>query len=142
MKINIFKIALSLVVILSSCSKDDDTSSSKINGTWEVVSYETRQGNLEWEASSEICRLDDVEEYESNGDWTKYDGTNQCSAGTGITTGTWKLKANNTKIVYTYDDYSGEYESTVEQLTDNIMVISWSAGDLNNTQYRVTYSKN
>lgn len=137
---------LTLLVLVSllfiACDKDtDDSAISPIIGTWEITNYETRIGNDSWKPVGEDCKLDDTEEYESNGRWTLYDGVNQCEAGTGITQGTWKLKASNTKIVYTYDGYSGEYESTVEELTENSLILSWSTGDINNTQYRTTYKK-
>lgn len=132
-----------LSISLISCSKDDDSAvSSPIVGSWEVISYETRQGSGNWQNANQPCRLDDTEEYASNGEWTKYDGTNQCAAGTGITLGTWELRANNTKIVYTYDGVPGEYESTIELLDEENLIISFSSGDLNNTQFRVTYVKN
>src|SRR5690554_3153271 len=137
------KLALLASIVFISCEKntDDNTEESPIVGTWNVVNYESRIGNGDWSFIGEDCRLDDVEEYESNGRWAFYDGTNQCEAGTGIMAGTWKLKASNTKIVYTYDGYSGEYESTVEELTENSLILSWSTGDINNTQYRTTYKK-
>lgn len=126
-----------------SCSEDEENNTkSEIVGTWQVTSYETRQGSGNWQDAGQACRLDDTEEYESNGQWTKYDGTNQCASGTGITTGTWKLEANDTKVVYTYDGVPGEYESTVELLSEGSLIVSFSTGDVANTQYRVTYVKN
>lgn len=130
-----------LAVLLTGCKKEDENNISPIVGTWHVVAYETRAGNANWTTSVGTCRLDDIEEYEANGRWTLYDGTDQCEAGTGITRGTWELRASNTKIVYTYDAFDGEYESTVEELSDSRLVISWSAGDLDNTQYRLTFRK-
>jgi len=132
-----------LLITISSCNKDEtEAVQSPLIGTWQVITYETRQGSGSWQNANQPCRLDDTEEYASNGKWTKYDGTNQCASGTGITLGTWELRANNTKIVYTYDGAPGEYESTVELLNEETLVVSFSSGDLNNTQFKVTYSKN
>ena len=134
---------LFIVTSLFSCSKDDNSAvASPIVGSWEVISYETRQGTGSWQNANQACRLDDIEDYASNGDWTKYDGTNQCAAGTGITRGTWELKANNSKVVYTYEGVPGEYESTIELLDEETLIVSFSAGDLDNTQFKVTYAKN
>lgn len=142
MKLLKLYILLFASALLFSCG-DDDSSENKspITGTWKTVSYETREGAGEWEPTDEACRLDDTEEYKADGSWTKYDGTNQCSAGTGIIKGTWALTASDTKIVYTYDGFEGEYESTVEQLSEQALIITSSAGDLDNTQYRATYIK-
>lgn len=133
-------ITMLLTLLLFGCGKEEDAQ-SPIIGTWQVVSYETRTGGGSWSPSPETCRLDDTEEYAASGRWTRYDGTDQCSAGTGILSGTWKLRASDTKIVYTYDGFGDEYESTVEELSATRLIISWSAGDVKNTQYRTTLIK-
>lgn len=132
-------ICLFIILTITSCEKDEDI--SPIVGTWRVTAYETRQGSGSWQSTGEACRLDDTEEYNANGRWAKYEGANQCVIGTGITRGTWRLTAANTRIVYTYDDYAGEYESTVEQLTSGSLIISWSAGNQAGTQFRVRFTK-
>lgn len=127
---------------LNSCKKDKEEE-KPIVGTWKVISHETRQGNeVTWQPAGEPCKLDNTEVYEADGKWTLYEGTKQCSQGTGVMKGTWKLAASDTKVVYTYDGVSGEYESSVEELNANKLVLTNSAGDLNNTQYRTVYTKN
>jgi hypothetical protein len=125
-------------VLLSGCKKDDK---SLIEGTWFRVKLEERTGNNQWQVNSQSCKLDDVEVYEKGGGWTFYAGPNQCSPGTGVIAGTWELRASDTKVVFTYDNAVGEYESTVEVLTEESLVLTNSAGDLSNTQYRSTYTK-
>jgi hypothetical protein len=136
---------LYLLFILSvfSCEKSKDPSSeSPIVGTWKIVAYESRQNSSPtWSDAGEPCKLDDTEEYSANGNWVRYDGNYQCGGSTGVVRGRWALRASNTKVVYTYDDFAGEYESTVDELSASTLVLSWAAGDINGTQYRATYRK-
>lgn len=138
MKTYLFLLLFFSGLMFTSCSKEEHA----IVGSWKVIAYETRSNTSpNWEASSETCRLDDTEQYDADGRWTRYDGTNQCSAGTGILKGTYTIQANNTKIIYQYDDFEGEYESTIESLTNDEFVISWSAGTTDNLQFRATFKR-
>jgi hypothetical protein len=113
-----------------------------IMGTWKQTNSESRIGTAPWQVAGDVaCRADNTEEYASDGSWTLYDGTNQCGSGTGIVRGTWRLEAADTKVIYTYAQYSGEYEATIEQLTDRDLVLSHSTGDVAGTQTRSTYVK-
>lgn len=131
-------------VFLFSCSDDSDekdtSGNSKITGVWKKTKEESRQGNAAWEDVTEDCDLDDTEEYEAGGDWALYPGTVTCGSAN-VITGSWVLKANGTKVVFSYDAFEGEFESTVEELTDTKMVLTHSAGDVDDTQYRDTYTK-
>ena len=140
MRKHLLLLLLPLVFALG-CNKDDDekTPPHKIVGTWRVTKVETRLSGQDWQNTDEICRLDNTEEYKANGAWTQYDGTDQCGAGTGITNGTWKLAASDTKVIYTYNGVPGEYESTVEQLTGTTMVLSFSTGATDGEHTRPTY---
>lgn len=136
-------VTLTLAFVATSCSKDDDSSSSTKNNlqtSWIKDKVETRTNDGAWQDITTSCNLDDVEEYESNSDWTLYPGTNLCNSES-VTTGSWSLRANNTKIIYTYDGISGEYESSIETITENVLILTQNVGDLNNTQFRFTYSK-
>lgn len=136
---------LALLMVSFSCSKDKDDPIilpiSDIVGTWNKVSTETRTENTEWVADNRSCLTDDTEEFRINGTWSSYDGTSQCNPGSGVQNGTWTLTAGNTKVVFTYDGFSGSYESTVTQLNANTMVLTYSSGDIAGTQNRITYSK-
>ncbi|PZR21116.1 MAG: hypothetical protein DI539_08970 [Flavobacterium psychrophilum] len=134
---------LFIVIPMVSCSDDDgkdSSGSSEIVGVWKKTKEETRQGSEAWEDVTEDCDLDDTEEYEADGDWALYPGTVTCG-GAAVINGTWSFRANKTKVVYTYDGFEGEYESTVESLTANKLVLTHSSGDVEDTQYRDTYTK-
>ncbi|MHA3788623.1 lipocalin family protein [Flavobacterium hauense] len=135
---------LLIAVAVVSCSDDsdekDDTGNSEIVGVWKKTKEEARQGNEAWEDVTEDCDLDDTEEYEAGGDWTLYPGTVTCGSAN-VIKGSWELKANNTKVVYSYDEFEGEFESNIEELTNTKMVLTHSSGDIDDTQYRDTYVK-
>jgi len=132
-------IILIAVIAFFSCSKDEET--KPIVGTWQKNKVEKKINSGNWSVVSLPCQQDDTEEYSANGTWVLYDGANQCSPGSGITNGTWRLSASDTKVVYTYSGIPGEYESTVESITDSQMILIQSVGDINNTQIRYSYAK-
>lgn len=138
-----FIATLILALVATSCSKDDDSGSSvkkNLEASWTKDKVETRINDGSWQNITATCNLDDVEEYQSNNDWTLYPGTNLCNSES-VTTGSWSLRANDTKIIYTYDGFSGEYESSIETITENVLILTQNVGDLNNTQFRFSYSK-
>ena len=132
---------LAAFFLFAGCRKEDQKPENHLLGTWQKTKLESKTATTNWKEMSQPCQLDDLEEYRPNGDWTLFDGANQCSASTGIMRGTWRQEASNTKIVYTYDGYGGEYESTVEELSENKMVLVQSTGQLNGQQIRYTYQK-
>lgn len=133
------------ITLFFSCS-DPDEDVSPIQGSWNLVAWDIKTENppSDWSPKGEDCRLDDIEEYQPNGTWVKYDGSHQCAGGNGIGIyrGTWRLTANNSKVIYTYAEAQGEYESTVETLTATTMVLTFASGTVDGTQNRVTYTKN
>lgn len=136
--------SLTLLVVLTisslffGCKKKEERF---IEGTWKRVKIESRVGSSSWQDVTEACNLDDTEEYTESGNWTFYDGTNQCNAGTGIMTGTWEFAADNSKIIYKYTGIPGEYESTIESIEKKKLVLTFSSGDLEGTQFKYTYEK-
>lgn len=130
-------ICISLILI-TSCKKEGI---DLIEGTWHRTKLESRIGSGAWQDETLQCQLDNIEIYEKGGVWKAYDGTNQCSPGNGITTGTWKLTASDTKVIYTYDDYAGEYESTVEELTENSLILTHSSGGISSTQFKTSFTR-
>lgn len=139
LKISLYTLASICLLSFTACDKEEEA--EPIVGTWQKSKVEQSTNGGAWSTSSEPCQMDDTEEYASGGSWTAYDGPNQCSAGTGIIKGTWRLAANGSKVIYTYSGYSGEYESTVEQLNGSNMVLVYAVGDNNNTQVRTTFTK-
>lgn len=129
---------------MPACSSDDDSSSlspvaQKLIGSWVRTGIEQNTGNG-WVDITEDCNLDDVEEFSPDGLYVFYPGTNTCW-GSLVEYGTWRLAAGDTKIVFTYDEADGEYESTIVTITENYLEITHSTGDINNTQIRKKYSK-
>jgi len=132
---------ISLCIIFTSCMNDEDIYHKNLTGSWQKELIETRISGQAWTQDERDCWRDDMEEFSGNGIWRLYDGTMQCSPGSGITSGTWTLASEGKKIIFTYDAFSGEYESTVESLSDKTLILSHGAGDMGGTQYRTTYSK-
>jgi hypothetical protein len=141
MKKNVPILLLLTLLFTVSCKKSEESKQSPLVGSWKRTKIESRTNANAWVIDTRTCYTDDVEEYAADGAWTFYDGTKQCSAGTGIKKGTWKLAAGDTKVIYTYQGVSGEYESTIETLTATALVLTQSTGDVNNTQVRTTYQK-
>ena len=105
---------------------------------------ENRIGSGAWSTADDVtCRTDNVEEYAADGGWILYDGTIQCGqGGTGIVHGTWRLAASDTKVVYTYEGASSEYEATVELMTETQLILTYSTGATSGMQVRSSYEKN
>lgn len=135
----VFAVCISL---FTACSKKEDGAAPPIVGTWKKTLVEKKTNTAAWAVDPRPCQLDDIEEYSQSGSWVLYDGPNQCSPGTGIMNGTWRLAAGDGKVIFTFSGVPGEYESTVVSLSSSQMILLQSAGDVNNTQYRFTYTKN
>jgi hypothetical protein len=110
-------------------------------GTWRQTAVEERIGGGPWLPADDACRLDNVEEFSSNGDWTLYDGTFSCGGSGGPARGEWRLEAGDTKLIFSYDGVGGEYESTIETLSDTTLVVSYSTGLTSGLQTRNTYRR-
>jgi hypothetical protein len=145
MNIRILKRAVVIlisIILLVACvdlGKDDP----QIVGAWKVINYESRTTTpaTDWYRGEE-CRFDNVEEFLKDGTYTLYDGTQKCGTNSGgITKGTWRLAANNQKVILTYEGVLGEYETTIEEINESTMVLSFASGTLNGLQNRVTYSR-
>ena len=148
MKVRILA-AIGLAMIVSGCSDGaagSSGSTSPVVGTWGRVKSETRVGTDAWaDDKNSACLADEMEVYHADGTFESHSGTIRCSAGTtvdtGILRGTWRLTANDTKIVYTYVGFKGEYDATIERLEGTQMTRNWSTLDTKNTQMRVTFAK-
>lgn len=138
--------ALLLTVValfITGCSGDDNkepVNNSKIVGVWTKTKEESKEGTAAWKETTEDCDLDDTEEFKADGDWALYPGTVTCGSAS-VINGSWSLRANDTKVVFTYDGFDDEFESTIVELTETKMVLTHSSGDVNDTQYRDTYVK-
>ena len=137
-KLILASIICSVLIFLAGCKKEEV---NLIVGTWHIVKLEERTDTNPWQEITSHCRLDNTEVFEENGNWTLYDGPNQCSPGPDLLTGTWELRASDTRVIFTYDDALGEYESTIETLSEDVLVLSHGSGSLDNTQFRTTFNK-
>lgn len=139
MKKNIF--FLLVISLLISCS-DSQEDLPIIVGSWEVIKEEVKYPDSEWETSDQECRFDNTEEFEEDGTHILYDGTFDCGeSGTGIEYGSWRLAADDTQVIFTYDGYAGEYPKTIEELNPDQMILSYDTGLVSGMQVRTTYSK-
>ncbi len=130
---------LGTLLILISCSKEKQQ--RLLTGTWVISNYEVKSDlSPQWTQSTESCHFDNVEEFDKDGDYTLYDGTDMCNSSE-IIYGTWELAASNTKIIFTYDFASGEYESDIVKLTKDEMILTWGSGLSTGEQFRATYYK-
>lgn len=147
MKTTIYTFCLLFLSIsfLSSCSSDDDSTSyqsetaSKLIGSWKRTSIESNNGNG-WTDITQTCDLDDIEEFSNDGTYIYYPGTNTCNSSL-VEYGTWRLAASDSRIVFTYDGYDGEYESSNVTINEGYLEITHSVGDTSNTQIKKKYSK-
>jgi hypothetical protein len=139
----VFSIIFISSMLLFSCV-DSEKDNPEIVGTWKVINYESKTQTplTDWYTADE-CRFDNLEEFLGDGTWTQYDGTLKCGTNSGgLTKGTWRLAANNQKVIFAYEGFSGEYERTIEQLNETTLILSFASGTLNGLQNRVTYSRN
>lgn len=139
-----------LLVSIASCGDDTTADEAELSaaesalvGTWKQTNSESRVGTEPWVVSDDAdCRIDNTEQYDADGTWAWFDGPVQCGGGgTGVLGGTWRLAASDTKVVYTYEGAAGEYESTVETLTETEMVLTFSTGQIDGLQTRYTFTK-
>lgn len=153
MKSNLFALTLlvSLAAFAPACSSgsaDDDSTpplsakAQMLVGVWNLNNSESRFGTEPWMTADDVdCRIDNTEEFEADGSWTLYDGTNPCGSGLTILTGRWRLAAGDSKILFSYDDVSGEYEQDIELLTELSLVRTFATGLTNGKQTRNSYDK-
>jgi len=87
------------------------------------------------------CYKDDVELYQNNGYWSLDGGKYQCTPGMGIISGAWSLSGDGKRITFTYQEQEGEYYSSIEHLSEERLVLSRFANDLDNTEFRSSYTK-
>jgi hypothetical protein len=141
MKRNLIILLAIAFLFSTGCEKEPVETQPSLAGSWKKMKVEKKTPATNWVSDNRACLSDDIEEFAADGDWTSYDGTMQCSAGTGIIRGSWKFAVGETKIIFKYEGYTGEYESTVETLTESSLVLTQSSGDLANTQVRTTYQR-
>lgn len=129
------------MAVLLGCKKEP-TAQELLTGTWIKTKEESKTTNSDWQATNEACDLDDTEEFSADGKWALYLGNQLCSGQSGtVVRGNYLLAASDTKIIFTYTGISGEYESTIESISSNQLVLSFATGLSNGTIVRTTYNK-
>lgn len=133
-------------IVLFSCEKEDEVKQSeteqKLIGSWNRTKIESRKPNEEWQDITKNCDKDDVEEFQSSGKYVLYPGTALCNDQDGLlSTGTWRTASNDTKIIFTYDEYEGEYESSIESISSTTLVLKHATGLEDQSEIRKTYTK-
>jgi hypothetical protein len=101
-------LTLALLVIVSSCSKNDEPSASKaqmIARNWKQTDLLASQAGTPavsvFDTFFEPCNKDDIWQFKSDGTYTVVEGASKCDAADPdtVTTGTWQLTDNDTKII-------------------------------------------
>jgi len=136
-----YLITLFALALFTACKREDEKPANHLLGSWQKVKVESKVPPADWQTENQPCQLDDVEEYRPTGDWALFSGANQCSAGSGVTRVTRQQAASNTHIIYTFEGISREYESTVQELTAEKMILIQSTGLTNGKQIRYTFEK-
>ena len=140
MQLRLLMLLLSISILLG-CKKEP-TAQELLTGTWLKTKEESKTNSSDWQQSSEACDLDDTEEFTADGKWALYLGNQLCSGQSGsVVRGSYLLDASDTKIIFTYTGISGEYESTIESISSNQLVLSFATGLSNGTVVRTTYTK-
>ncbi|MEX0811041.1 MAG: lipocalin family protein [Chitinophagales bacterium] len=130
------------LLMASACKKESEPEPHLIVGTWYIIKVEKQSDSQPWTEENRPCRLDDSDEYVDGGELIMYSGDLWCTGATaGIRYGTWRLSSDERTVIYTYDGIDGEYISTVQELTDDTMTLSFNTGASGNEQIREIWIK-
>jgi len=127
-----FLIFTILVSIFTSCSKKDDAP-SEIDQMKVLISAKmwklsttvliTTSGNVN--QSIPACRLDNLWEYNTNGNFSLFPGTNKCSPTEVTTLGTWQITdSKGLKVTLS----SGSYTDEILLLESNKLQLKYTLG--------------
>jgi hypothetical protein len=125
---------IALFILFSSCSKDDNktesaSKSALIARNWKQTDLLAGQvGTPEvsvFNTFFEACKKDDIWQFKANGTYTVVEGASKCSTTDPdvVTSGTWQLTDNETKIII--DDVTEPAETlTIKELTSTSFKVS------------------
>lgn len=141
---NVLLLGSALVIL--ACDKEEEPKKSEIEqqliGAWTESKIEELGEAGNWIDFTRPCDLDDVSEFLPSGKYALYQGVNICEGGDHtVLNGAWRLGSNDTKIIFTYEAYSGEYERSIESFTATQMVLKHATGETVSRQIRTTYVK-
>ncbi len=134
-------LALAALLLFSGCRKESPQPTNKLIGSWLRVKVEYKDAENIWQDVHLPCLTADTEEYRANGVWFVAIGDSPCGPGTDTHEGKWRLEADGTKIIYSNNAASGEFEATVEVLTDNQLVLIRNVNSAGPQQHRTTYQR-
>lgn len=128
---------------ISGCKKEDKTKKDILTdkGIWEVEEWVFRNdNNPDWSSTlfDVECSLDDVWEFR-NSTIQQYSGSRLCNGQDGTVGDSWpyKLTANDTKLILTISGF--DYEYSIVELNEDILILEYSVGDIDNSTGRTTY---
>ena len=133
--IKISVIALFSILLIFSCTKENDSLSKKeilIGNAWLLVDYK-ENGVSEWD-NFDDCLKDDLWEFLSNGNGEILPGTNLCQPNDSNEPFTWEFFNNDTKI-----SIDGELH-TIDELTSSSLIFSYYDNS-NNEVYQWLFKK-
>lgn len=132
-KTTISLLILTFFIIISSCSKDDDnqgaTKAQLIARNWKQTDLLAAQAGLPpvsiFDTFFEACNKDDIWQFKSDGTYTVVEGATKCNSADPetVTSGTWQLTDNDTKIIV--DDASEPAQTlNIVELTNTSFKLS------------------
>jgi hypothetical protein len=125
-------LTVSLLLIVSSCSKNDEPSATKaqmIARNWKQTDLLASQAGTPavsiFDTFFEPCNKDDIWQFKADGTYIVVEGASKCDAADPdtVSTGTWQLTDNDTKIII---DDAGEPAQTLNivELTNTSFKLS------------------
>ncbi|MDX1348877.1 MAG: lipocalin family protein [Putridiphycobacter sp.] len=124
------------ILFLASCKK---TNEKLLVGSWEVVKVEYAADGVNFEIDEENCVNDDIWTFTKDNTLEINQGLT-CAGSTALET-MWTLTDDDQTIIYTYEGITGEYYSTIVELTKKSFVEEFETGQVNGSRIRNTFSK-
>ena len=117
-----------ILITVNSCKKKNDQKSKTqliTEKDWKALKIEEKENNDPWFdylAGADVCYTDDRYVFRVNNTYEINEGPTKCNASDPqvYETGTWSLGDNETKFIYDGNPF------TIDQLTDNSMILSYS----------------
>lgn len=142
-KYKTFFYCLLFSLVFTACGdSEDDSSTSLIVNSWDVVKFQSKlPSETTWTDSDETCNLDDTWEFTDDGEVLIYGGSNLCDGDNNAsnTVYGYEFAANNTKIILIIA--GNEYEEDIEELTETTLITTYALGTTNNAEGRRIFTK-
>lgn len=125
-KLNVFLLLIT-VTILTSCSKDDDSSeisAASLVGTWQWTASAENGEEYELDECDLMDTLVFSPDNTASGTYYYFDGTS-CAVDVEDDAFTWSLSGDVLTATYTDDGISESYDGTITELTDTTLTIEY-----------------